>query len=74
MCGYLFSMLYRKYLKFLKFTNIIHKIFRWSYGVLLWEIVTLGSTPYPSIPTGKLLKLLLSGYRMECPVNCSSDV
>ncbi|KAK3587515.1 hypothetical protein CHS0354_003657 [Potamilus streckersoni] len=46
----------------------------WSYGVVLWEIVTMGGTPYPSIPMKDLLKLLVDGYRMENPENCSPQV
>ncbi|CAD7013121.1 unnamed protein product [Ceratitis capitata] len=45
----------------------------WSYGILLYEIVTLGSTPYPSTPTNRLLNLLKSGYRMERPKNCGPE-
>lgn len=46
---------------------IIH---RWSFGVLLYEIVTLGATPYPSIGAEQLLKILNTGYRMERPSHC----
>lgn len=52
------------------FNFIKKKTHRWSYGILLYEIVTLGSTPYPSVQTPVLLKLLKSGYRMEKPTNC----
>nr|XP_047141831.1 uncharacterized protein LOC101241607 isoform X2 [Hydra vulgaris] len=46
----------------------------WSYGVVLFEIVTLGGTPYPAISNRELLSLLKSGYRMDKPENCSEKM
>ncbi|XP_065662137.1 uncharacterized protein LOC100207579 isoform X3 [Hydra vulgaris] len=46
----------------------------WAYGVVLFEIVTLGGTPYPSISNRELLTLLKSGYRMSRPENCSEPM
>lgn len=43
---------------------------RWSFGILLYEIVTLAGTPYPAITADNLPELLKSGYRMEKPQHC----
>ncbi|KAG8178152.1 hypothetical protein JTE90_006291 [Oedothorax gibbosus] len=42
----------------------------WSYGVVLWEIFTLGSTPYPALPHERLLDKLRQGHRMPKPQHC----
>ncbi|ESO99524.1 hypothetical protein LOTGIDRAFT_63499, partial [Lottia gigantea] len=46
----------------------------WSYGMLLWEITTLGASPYPGIPAENMADLHRSGYRMPRPPNCPKDL
>ncbi|CAB3989128.1 fibroblast growth factor receptor homolog 1-like isoform X2 [Paramuricea clavata] len=46
----------------------------WGFGVVLWEILTFGGTPYPSLPVEDLFELLQSGYRMEKPHNCPQNI
>ncbi|XP_045594618.2 proto-oncogene tyrosine-protein kinase receptor Ret [Procambarus clarkii] len=46
----------------------------WGFGVLLWELVTLGTPPYPGVTPERLFSLLKAGYRMEKPENCSQEL
>ncbi|XP_070564192.1 angiopoietin-1 receptor-like [Ptychodera flava] len=49
----------------------------WSYGVMLWEMVTLGDTPYPEfqpLDSGFLTRQLSTGYRMPKPCHCTDDI
>ncbi|VVC28395.1 Hypothetical protein CINCED_3A010229 [Cinara cedri] len=46
----------------------------WSFGILLWELVTLGAVPYPGIAVQDLFKLLKEGYRMAKPEHCSHEL
>ena len=39
----------------------------WSYGVVLWEIFSLGKEPYPGKVYNEMLQLFKSGYRLPCP-------
>ncbi|KAK3714366.1 hypothetical protein QZH41_007981 [Actinostola sp. cb2023] len=46
----------------------------WSYGVVLWEIYTMGGVPYPTITNRQLVQLLRTGCRMDKPDLCPDDV
>ncbi|XP_046850980.1 fibroblast growth factor receptor 4-like [Xenia sp. Carnegie-2017] len=46
----------------------------WSFGIVIWEMLTFGGTPYPSIPLEQLFDFLKNGYRMEPPVNCPQEL
>ncbi|NP_999702.1 fibroblast growth factor receptor precursor [Strongylocentrotus purpuratus] len=46
----------------------------WSFGILLWEIMTLGGTPYPSVPVEQMFDYLRSGKRLEKPQNTSLEI
>ncbi|XP_034662373.1 fibroblast growth factor receptor homolog 1 [Drosophila subobscura] len=47
----------------------------WSYGILLWEIMTFGAQPYPTIMSAEeLYSYLMSGQRMEKPAKCSMNI
>lgn len=44
----------------------------WSFGVLMWEIVTLGGTPFAGIDTQDLVNRLREGFRMKRPAQCDA--
>ncbi|XP_028172881.1 tyrosine-protein kinase receptor torso-like isoform X2 [Ostrinia furnacalis] len=46
----------------------------WSFGVVMWEVVSVGASPYAGVPTARLPRLLRAGYRMPRPVNCSQPL
>lgn len=46
----------------------------WSFGVLVWEIVTLGSTPYPGIPAAEVMRRVRDGYRLDKPEHCRREL
>ncbi|XP_038064851.1 muscle, skeletal receptor tyrosine protein kinase-like [Patiria miniata] len=46
----------------------------WSFGVLLWELVTLGSHPYPGMSSQEVINELKKGYRLPKPEHCGDDM
>lgn len=39
----------------------------WSYGIVMYEIFTIGGAPYPKVDTKAIASLLQEGYRMPKP-------
>lgn len=42
----------------------------WAFGILLWEIVTLGSTPYPGLSAQEVIHAVRDGRVMAQPAHC----
>ena len=42
----------------------------WSFGILLYELITYGDLPYPGMNNAEVLKSFQTGYRMPCPKDC----
>ncbi|KAL3886670.1 hypothetical protein ACJMK2_026650 [Sinanodonta woodiana] len=46
----------------------------WSYGVLLWEIITLGATPYPGMSAAEVVNKVLNGMVLQRPLHCREEM
>jgi len=46
----------------------------WSFGILLYELVTHGGCPYPTLSNSEVLEALKTGYRMPCPIGCPEQL
>ncbi|XP_011812060.1 PREDICTED: leukocyte tyrosine kinase receptor isoform X1 [Colobus angolensis palliatus] len=46
----------------------------WSFGVLLWEIFSLGYMPYPGGTNQEVLDFVVAGGRMDPPRGCPGPV
>ncbi|XP_074657404.1 tyrosine-protein kinase RYK-like [Tubulanus polymorphus] len=46
----------------------------WSFGVVLWELMTLGLQPYMDIDPFEIASYLREGYRQPQPSNCPDEL
>ena len=50
------------------------KPLQWSYGIVLWELMTRGVSPYPEVGNWEIIKYLKPGRRMPQPAYCPDRV
>ncbi|XP_036449497.1 proto-oncogene tyrosine-protein kinase ROS-like [Colossoma macropomum] len=46
----------------------------WAFGVLLWEIMTLGKQPYPAFSNQEVLHHVNTGGRLPAPAECPQSL
>ncbi|RUS71641.1 hypothetical protein EGW08_020598, partial [Elysia chlorotica] len=46
----------------------------WSYGIVVWEILHFGTTPYPTMGPHEVTESVHTGFRMPKPQHCSSEL
>lgn len=46
----------------------------WSFGIVLYEIITHGRFPYPGMTRHEVISKVDEGYRMPCPKGCPSPL
>uniref|UniRef100_A0A3Q2GD19 Tyrosine-protein kinase n=1 Tax=Cyprinodon variegatus TaxID=28743 RepID=A0A3Q2GD19_CYPVA len=46
----------------------------WSFGILLYEIMTFGELPYPGLTNTETVEWLAKGNRMSCPPKCPTPL
>uniref|UniRef100_A0A182K9Y9 Protein kinase domain-containing protein n=1 Tax=Anopheles christyi TaxID=43041 RepID=A0A182K9Y9_9DIPT len=46
----------------------------WAFGIVLWEIATLGCTPYPSLSGREVVRSVPNGARPEIPADCRPEL
>ena len=51
--------------------HIIVCVYRWRFGMTVWEVSSLGDIPFADTPNRTLSEMVKSGQRPQAPENCS---
>lgn len=46
----------------------------WAFGILLWELFSMGETPYLGFSNSEASEKVIQGYRLPQPKNCSDEM
>ncbi|XP_053689553.1 mucin-5AC [Sabethes cyaneus] len=46
----------------------------WAFGIVLWEITTLGCTPYPNLSGREVVRSVPNGIRPDIPPDCRPEL
>ncbi|ESP04075.1 hypothetical protein LOTGIDRAFT_156686 [Lottia gigantea] len=46
----------------------------WAFGVLMWEVITLGQQPYPARTNVEVLQFVRSGGKLDKPDKCPDEI
>ena len=46
----------------------------WSFGILLYELITYGRFPYSGMNNAQVLESVQTGYRLPCPMGCPEQL
>ena len=46
----------------------------WSFGILMYELITRGRLPYPGMSNAQVVQALKTGYRMPSPKGCPEQL
>lgn len=49
-------------------------LLQWSFGVFLWELITLAEQPYADVDAFEMSSYLRCGYRLLQPKSCPDEL
>lgn len=53
---------------------ILYMYMQWSFGVVCWEIFSLGRTPYPGLGNHEVPDYIAEGRKLKKPAICPGEL